>query len=116
MPIRLAFLDETTVDGMQLIFDLSADICFLLDMMFSFLAVEEDSNGELIIDRKLIAKHYIQSWFCIDLISSFPVAWITFYLQQTPDAINSLRFLKLAKMARLYRILTVFKLFRVIKN
>ena len=116
MPIRLAFMDETSLSGMQLIFDLSADVCFVLDIAFSFMAVEEDANGELIRDRGEIATRYMKSWFCVDLISSLPVAWITFYLQSTPNSIQSLRFLKLAKMARLYRILTVFKLFRVIKN
>ena len=61
-------------------FDLIADLCFILDIFLSFLAVEEDVNGELIIDRKTIAIRYLKGWFTIDMISSFPVAWIMFYL------------------------------------
>ena len=70
----------------------------------------------MIVDRKVIAKRYMKSWLPVDLISSFPVAWLILFLKTLPHEVQSLRFLKLAKMARLYRLLTVFKLFRVIKN
>ena len=118
MPIRLAFLAQEDIENQkfQVIFDLSADICFIVDILINFIAVEEDVNGELITSMKDIAVRYFKGWFFVDLISSIPVSWIVLYWQKAPNEIQALRFLKLAKMARLYRILTVFKLSRVIKN
>jgi hyperpolarization activated cyclic nucleotide-gated potassium channel 2 len=37
-------------------------------------------NGELIYDRKVIAKNYLKFWFGIDLISTIPYELIVNYL------------------------------------
>ena len=118
MPIRLAFLDHQDLERkkFQVIFDLSADICFIIDILINFISVEEDINGELIVNMKEIASRYIKGWFFVDVISSIPVSWIVLYWKSAPIKIQGLRFLKLAKITRIYRILVVFKLSRVIKN
>ena len=85
--------------------------------------MEEDVNGELIVDRKKLAYNYLQKWFFIDLISSIPVSFIMLAITAISEeksrgqsSIFILRFMKLAKMVRLYRILTVFKLVRLFKD
>lgn len=35
-----------------------------------------DFADEIILDPKLIAKHYIKSWFFVDLISSIPMDYV----------------------------------------
>ena len=81
MPIRLAFLDQQDLERkkFQVIFDLSADICFIIDILINFIAIEEDVNGEFITSMKEIAFRYMKSWFFVDLISSIPVSWIVLY-------------------------------------
>ena len=81
MPIRLAFLDQQDLERkkFQVIFDLSADICFIIDILINFFLIEEDVNGELITAMNEIAYRYVKSWFFVDLISSIPVSWIVLY-------------------------------------
>lgn len=47
---------------------------------FSFLyfsgVITNDFADEIILDPKLIAKHYIRTWFFLDLISSIPMDYI----------------------------------------
>jgi len=36
----------------------------------------KDNAEQVILDPKLIAKHYLKSWFALDLISSIPLDYI----------------------------------------
>ena len=38
--------------------------------------MQQDNSEQVIIDPKLIAKHYIRTWFFLDLISSIPLDYI----------------------------------------
>lgn len=38
--------------------------------------MQQDNSEQVIIDPKLIAKHYIQTWFFLDLLSSIPLDYI----------------------------------------
>ena len=47
--------------------------------MFSSLfsgIMQQDNSEQVIIDPRLIAKHYIRSWFFLDLVSSIPLDYI----------------------------------------
>lgn len=45
--------------------------------MFSFAGIIlNDFADEIVLDPTLIAKHYIKSWFFLDLISSIPMDYI----------------------------------------
>ena len=116
MPIRIAFMSEQKVTHSQTIFDVTTDIIFIVDICLNFLMIDEDQNGELIVNKKKIATRYLKSWFAIDLLSSLPVSLIMFIIDLESDELVSFRIIKLAKMARLYRLLTLFKLFRLFKN
>jgi hypothetical protein len=35
------------------------------------------SKGNLVMQRSKIVGHYVRNWFFIDLVASFPYAWIT---------------------------------------
>lgn len=50
LPIRLAFMDETTIGPLMYTFDIFTDIVFLIDIVLNFFFVEEDINGEIILD------------------------------------------------------------------
>ena len=43
---------------------------------FSAGIMQQDNSEQVIIDPKLIAKHYIKTWFFLDLLSSIPLDYI----------------------------------------
>ena len=101
------------------VFDMFTDVVFIIDIILNFFFVEEDVNGEMIIDQKKIAITYFRTWFFIDLIASIPVTFIMIFLASDSDTesdLISIRFLKLAKFTRMYRLLTLFKLAKLFKN
>ena len=101
------------------IFDMFTDVVFIIDIILNFFFVEEDVNGEMIIDQKKIAITYFRTWFFIDLVASIPVTFIMIFLASDSDTesdLISIRFLKLAKFTRMYRLLTLFKLAKLFKN
>ena len=119
LPIRLAFMDENNISRSMMTFDIFTDICFLIDIALQFFFVEEDEDGDLILDQRKIATSYLKSWFAIDLLSSIPVSIIAFFMTTKGSAQGvfiSIRFLKLTKFARIYRLLSFFKLFKMFRN
>ena len=61
---------------------------FLETNMHIFFAgiMQQDNSEQVIIDPKLIAKHYIRTWFFLDLISSIPLDYIFLILNLTKQA------------------------------
>ena len=116
LPIRLAFMNEMSAEGALFVFDFVTDTVFIMDIILNFFFVEEDLNGEVIIDMKTIAKMYLKSWFLIDLIASIPVSFIMLFAKNTNDGLFTIQFLKLTKFTRLYRLLTLFKIIKLFKN
>ncbi|CAD8174104.1 unnamed protein product [Paramecium pentaurelia] len=52
-------------------FNYASIAIFSFDILINF-NTSYQQKGQYIIDRKLIAKHYLMAWFWIDLISTFP--------------------------------------------
>ena len=105
LPIRLAFMDENNIGSGMITFDIFTDICFLIDIALQFFFVEEDEDGDLILDQRRIATTYLKSWFVIDLLSSIPVSIIALFTNaqgSLQGVFISIRFLKLTKFARIY--------------
>ena len=76
-PVRVAFVEETPDDLTWHLVDIAADLIFLLDIFVNFMTIQENANGTLITDRKVLAIKYIKSWFLVDFISSIPINIIT---------------------------------------
>ena len=93
---------------------------FIIDIVLNFFFVDEDVNGDMIIDQKRIAVAYLKSWFIIDVFASIPVTIITLLAENNDKSVDrglvSIRFLKLTKFARLYRLLTLFKVLKLVKK
>ena len=48
-----------------------------IDFFFIFTGImQQDNSEQVIIDPRLIAKHYIRTWFFLDLISSIPLDYV----------------------------------------
>jgi len=44
--------------------------------------MQQDNAEQVILDPKLIAKHYVRTWFFLDLISSIPLDYIFLIFNQ----------------------------------
>ena len=114
VPFRLGF---DVSGGLGLfIFDIATDALFIIDIFLNFrTAVETD--GVLIDEPKMIAAHYLKSWFVVDLVSAFPVDLVLlgFGMNVTGSSqhyrINKL--LKILKTFRLVRMLRLARLARI---
>lgn len=64
------------------------DIFFMVDIFFN-LVTGYYKKGNLIMKRNLIIRHYIRTWFVIDILASFPYNWIitTKHVNYWPDEI-----------------------------
>ncbi|KAE8894999.1 hypothetical protein PF003_g21016 [Phytophthora fragariae] len=91
-------------------FNKSTDAIYLLDVVFNFrTGYVEDT--EIIMDSRLVAKHYIRSWFFVDLIGSIPVEYIFNTTSSGFSGVErkafkaSVKYLKVPKLFRIARLI-----------
>lgn len=104
--------------------------------------MQQDNAEQVILDPKLIAKHYLRTWFFLDLISSIPLDYIFLIFNQVSRLIKqiasslikimklqdfsdsfqilhagrALRILRLAKLLSLVRLLRLSRLVRYVSQ
>ena len=71
MELSFAYLTENKSAGHCAV-DYAIDLCFLFDVVVNFRTTYYNGVNELVLDRKVIAKKYIASWFAVDLLAVFP--------------------------------------------
>jgi hypothetical protein len=52
------------------------DLWFLFEIVINFFTAYYE-KGCLVIDHKKIALNYAKTWFALDIISSFPISFMT---------------------------------------
>ncbi|KAG6604517.1 Voltage-gated Ion Channel (VIC) Superfamily [Phytophthora cinnamomi] len=74
-PIKVGFGVQST--GISYALDEMVDVIYLIEMALNFFtSYEDDATGEEIKDLDKIRRNYIQSWFLVDAVSSFPSSLI----------------------------------------
>ena len=71
-PYRIAFSDENAEGDIWNVISIIVDFLFLFDIVFIFNTAYYDEDFKIIEDRKTIARHYLQTWFLIDLVGILP--------------------------------------------
>ena len=69
---------DTQVDGLFVVNQL-VNLIFIVDICFNFLLPYKEpvrKGGGTVKSHAKIAKHYLKSWFVLDVISVFPVDWL----------------------------------------
>lgn len=72
--------------------------------------MQQDNAEQVILDPKLIAKHYLRTWFFLDLISSIPLDYIFLIFNQVNVRCNLAVLFLLPSFNYLYVVDILFQL------
>ena len=98
-----------TLNFSPMIVDYLVDLVFLADIFLTFRTTFFDSENELVLDKSVIRKNYLRSWFAIDVVSFIPFEIIGL-VSHKPRLIIPL------KLFRLFRLTKVVKEVNVHNN
>ncbi|XP_069676990.1 potassium/sodium hyperpolarization-activated cyclic nucleotide-gated channel 2 isoform X8 [Periplaneta americana] len=126
LPVAISFFNDD-LSTRWIAFNCLSDTIFLIDIVVNFRTgiMQQDNAEQVILDPKLIAKHYLKTWFFLDLISSIPLDYIFLIFNQLQDfsesfqilhAGRALRILRLAKLLSLVRLLRLSRLVRYVSQ
>ncbi|XP_045156771.2 potassium/sodium hyperpolarization-activated cyclic nucleotide-gated channel 3-like isoform X2 [Mercenaria mercenaria] len=123
LPVAISFFNDD-LSTQWIVFNCISDTVFFFDILINFRTgiILNDFADEIILDPKLIAKHYFKSWFFLDLISSIPMDYIFLMwdseanFSQLFHAGRALRMLRLAKLLSLLRLLRLSRLVRYVQQ
>ncbi|XP_020300090.1 potassium/sodium hyperpolarization-activated cyclic nucleotide-gated channel 2 isoform X5 [Pseudomyrmex gracilis] len=126
LPVAISFFNDD-LSTRWIAFNCLSDTIFLIDIVVNFRTgiMQQDNAEQVILDPKLIAKHYLRTWFFLDLISSIPLDYIFLIFNQFQDFSDSftilhagraLRILRLAKLLSLVRLLRLSRLVRYVSQ
>ena len=96
VPLRIAFWTDAS-DGV-IAWEYVIDFFFLVDIGICFISAFVDYEGRVITDRSRIARHYLRTWFLLDLIATIPFS--LFY--EDGDEVH--RMTRLARLPRIIRL------------
>merc|ERR1719253_1775247 len=80
------------------------DTLFLIDIVLNFRTSYIDGDEILVVSGNRIAKHYLKTWFTLDLVSSVPWDSVSAGLLPGLQAAKVLKIGKIAKVLKLLRI------------
>lgn len=126
VPLRVGFtaMDEND-PKFWFGFDAVSDAYFIVDIIINCRTAYVDSNQKIIADQKKVFKHYVKTWFFIDIVACLPVNYVLYIAGsldlpwiQTQDparsndaaGADSIKVLKVLRLLRLSKMLRVLKL------
>lgn len=93
------------------------DLLFIVDMVLQFFLmypVRHKYGSFLISNQKIIAQHYLKTWFAIDFISVLPFDLIGLFLQS--GDVSKLKILRVVRLLRLLKLARLLRSARMIKR
>jgi hypothetical protein len=105
LPLRTGFHLRTSSG--EMVVDVFLDVFFLADMALRFRTGYVDPNTKIVVSSpKTVAERYLKGWFCLDLVSSIPWAFIELASPSmaTTPAFTVFQFMKLLRISRLLRL------------
>lgn len=126
LPVAISFFNDD-LSTRWIAFNCLSDTIFLIDIVVNFRTgiMQQDNAEQVILDPKLIASHYLRTWFFLDLISSIPLDYIYLIFNKFQEygdsfqflhAGRALRMLRLAKLLSLVRLLRLSRLVRYVSQ
>ena len=78
---------------------------FVADLIVNFRTVVIVDDGELLVTGGEIAKHYLRTWFFLDLLSSLPFGLLSLLTHEHMTDASVLKFLRLFRLLKLLRLI-----------
>ena len=92
------------------------DLFFVLDIVLNFRTSYIDSTGAEVFDPYMVARHYLSTWFALDVVSSIPLDLIIFLaVQDANTEAGTTRSFKLLKSARMMKVLKLVRFTKLVK-
>jgi len=115
MPYRLAFAEDELTNGWSVV-DYLVDALFAVDIVVNFWSMRLQADGSLETRQRELARHYLKSWFAVDLLSCIPFSLLSLPLgsEQRSHTYNSLA--RLLRLPRMYKLLRIFRLVQAAKD
>ena len=124
VPLRAGFSLEVELWSLGFFVDMFIDIYFITDICLNFKTAYYNKDGTREERLGPIAIHYMKGWFFIDFVSTLPVSYVPYFIDQPAvvdvagslaaaaeaegasnfRAMKALRLVRLSKMLRLARI------------
>ena len=119
-PYEVGFLEPSTSPSDPLfILNRVIDAVFILDLVLQFLLmVEAPHDGELrwISEPRLIARHYLSTWFTLDIVCVLVSSIDYVSLLNKDSDVNNLRLLRVLRTLRLMKLTKLFSSLKIIKR
>ncbi|XP_018909518.1 voltage-gated delayed rectifier potassium channel KCNH8 isoform X2 [Bemisia tabaci] len=104
VPYNASFVNS---DRPSMVSDVVVESLFILDIILNFRTTFVSKKGEVVSNSKLIAIHYVKSWFIVDLLAALPFDLLyasDVYSGDEPSP-GQIHLLKLTRLLRLARLL-----------
>ena len=84
------------------------DLLYWVDIFMNFVTAFKKGGYELVYQPQAIAKHYMKTWFCLDLVAA--VQWTSLVIDLGLDwSITALQLLRLIRILRCIRVGRIFQ-------
>ena len=120
---QVAMKQDTTMEWMVVNWSINA--VFIVDMVLQFFMAYQESTkkgGTWVTHRPKIVKHYLRTWFPIDLVSVFPFQQFSNLVvslmgtEVDPDDTSILRAIRTIRLIRLVKLLRILRASRIINR
>ena len=82
-------------------------------VLFCLGVLQNDYVDEIILEPRMIAKHYIRTWFFVDFLSSIPLDYIFLLVRESGERYQLARTGRALKVLRLVKLLSLLRLLRL---
>lgn len=75
--------------------------------------LQNDYIDEIILEPRMIAKHYFRTWFFVDFLSSIPLDYLFLLVRESGENFQLARTGRALKVLRLVKLLSLLRLLRL---
>ena len=117
IPVRVSF--DFHLSPFMSIVEFVIDVFFMVDVCVNFrvgyIVQEDGEEPAIVMQPGKVAKHYLKTWFVIDVVSAAPINFLLG--QETLGGANRLpRLIRIPKLIRLMRLVRLLRLVKLLKT
>ena len=91
------------------------DIYFMVDVVLNFRTGFIGARGNEVMEFDKVCKNYLQTWFCLDVLSSIPFELLELAMRSSSSSNGNIRAAKLLKSFRVLKVMKLVRLARLAK-